>query len=763
MQSREISARKVTAGFAGWLAATNLLAWAAHTNGWLPFKALLFVSISLLPGVVLLRAMRIRLGTFSARILYGFGLGILVLMLSGLAANQILYAFGATRPLELAGELGTWNVVTALIIVTAAFSNRRPVRIKPPQPFPKTAWLLLGLTLLLPCLAIMGAFRLNNGGNALFAETTLCYAAALIVYVFLLRQRLPDGLLTWFVFVMGLTILLMTSLRGWNIVGHDIEREFRVFTLTNMHGRWNIGLDRDPYNACLSITILPQMFAKILNISGLMVFKIILQIIFAACPAVVFALLRQYASKLAALTGCMLFISYPTFINDSAMLTRQGVAYFFFALALLVITNHALRKRYKLLCLFCSAGVVLAHYSTTYMFVALFAIAVGCKLCFSWWQRWHERQAATTQVRTQAKPTVLSALFVVLLFLMAFAWYGRITATSGGLAITFRESLAKLPQIFSDDNKSADTSAALVFASNTTQSNLYQTYLTNSQQNRLFATPSAAQYVPALISDDMPLTSLGKKALAAHVNPSLVESARQNFAKVLQALALLGVVYTTYRFARKKPGALDVDFICLSLAGLFVLALLVIMPVLSVNYGVLRAFQQTLIFLLLPIMLLLSRLGNYVRAWMATAITTISVVVLFLLFTGFFAQALGGTSPTLSLDNSGIYYALYASPAADMQSFAWLQNHLPKASDVRAANFNRAAMVNPTYPFSNTAGILPSQITAKSFVYLDQSQVQSQKLYTYYQSSPLALSFPLDYYDQSKNEIYSTTSTRVYH
>jgi hypothetical protein len=80
---------------------------------------------------------------------------------------------------------------------------------------------------------------------------------------------------------------------------------------------------------------------------------------------------------------------------------------------------------------------------------------------------------------------------------------------------------------------------------------------------------------------------------------------------------------------------------------------------------------------------------------------------------------------------------------------------------VRAANFNRALMDDPGYPFSN-AGILPSQIGAGSFVYLDPAQVRSQKLYTYYQSSPIIMTFPLDYYAQSKNEIYSTEATRVY-
>jgi uncharacterized membrane protein len=463
--------------------------------------------------------------------------------------------------------------------------------------------------------------------------------------------------------------------------------------------------------------------------------------------------------------GALLFICYPTFINDSAMLTRQGIAYLFFALALLVISNKAQKIRYKLLFLLCALGAVLSHYSTAYMFVALFVIAVGCKLSLLWLQRPRRKpfRWRLQQTRAQRQVTVLSALFAVMLMLMTFAWYSQITATSGGLVTTLNQSFAGVPKIFSEDNKSSDTSTALLFAGGKSTANLYQSYLSGSEQTHAPVTdlPNAAQYFPTLVGDDMPLTALGQKALRAGIHPSLLAALRQNFAKVLQLLALAGVLYTSCRLLRRKSDALGIDFICLSLAGFIVLALMVIMPVLSENYGVLRAFQQILIFLLLPMVLLLARVARLLKTWMRTGLAALGMVLLFFLFTGFFAQLLGGTSATLSLDNGGLYYGLYASPEADVQSFVWLKQHVAKASDVRAANFNRALMHDPSYPFSHS-GILPSQIGESSYVYLDPAQVQTQKLYTYYQSSPLIMSFPLDYYDAAKNEIYSTSSTRIY-
>lgn len=754
----EISARKVAPGLICWLVASDaLVAIVQHTTWWIA-KPVLFLCLVFLPGVAVLRTLRIIPRSFSSGVLYSFGLSILVLMLSGLIANELLPLLGVARPLETWWALGIWNGVTLLIIALGYVTNTNMVRIKRwrIEKLSRLARLFIALSALLPIVAMAGAFRLNNGGDGLFALITLFFAAGLTCAAFLLRRRLPDGVLMWLIFSIGLSILLMTSLRGWDIVGHDIEREYSVYTLTHMHGLWNIALDRDPYNACLSITILPEMFSRLLDVSGLIVFKVLLQVIFAVCPVIVFVLLRRYVPKLAALTGSLLFLCYPTFINDSAMLTRQGVAYLFFALALLVILDNTQSKRHKFLFVLCSLGAILSHYSTAYMFVALFFGAVVCKMLIAWWH------ASRGQLLPDAmRKTVVSPLFALLLFAMTFIWYTQITATSGGLVVTLQKSFTSIPNLFSSDNKSADTSTALLFAGGRSQVDLYQSYLEHTPASSTTSLANAAQYAPTLRDDNLPLTPLGKQARAIGFDPAIISVLRQDFAKVLQVLALAGVLYVGYRLFSKKPQTLDPDFTCLSLAGVVVLALLVVLPVLSINYGVLRAFQQALIFLLLAIIILLVALARHLNRRVITSVTTTGILLLFLLFTGVFTQLLGGASPSLSLNNQGLYYGLYYSSRADTSSFAWLKAHVAKKQDVRAANFNRASMHDPNYPFARS-DILPLQVTPSSYVYLDPAQVTTQRAYIYYDSSPLIMTFPLGYYDEAKDEIFSTTSTRIY-
>jgi len=747
----------------GWLALADLLVWLAQlTNAW-PVQALTWLCLSFLPGVALLRLLRLQPRSVLEGILYSLGLSVLVLMLSGLAANQILWAVGIARPLELAGIWGFWNLVTIACIVAGLVVNRQVLhtgRAHWPK-VSKVTMLAWAGSLCVPFVAMFGAFRLNNGGDALVAETAIGAATVIIIYMFAFRNRLSNATLAWCIFAIGLSVLLMTALRGWDITGHDIMREFRVYTMTHVSGRWDIAAYRDPYNACLSITILPEVYAKLLHTSGLVVFKCILQILLAVCPVVIYVLLRRFVSKLGALVGCGLFISYPTFINDSAMLTRQGVAYLFFALALLVALHASREKVHKVLFVLCGLGVVLSHYSTSYMFVAIFGAALLCKFCTQRIRGWRMQWRGD-------KFSVLSPGMVVLLALATFLWYSQFTGTANGLMLTITRSVANIPHLLSADNKSADTSSALLLSTHKTQVDIYQSYLAQQPEvgNKV---AEAAQYTPQITADDIPTTPLGKHLDTVGTQPSVTADLRQNFAKLLQLLAALSVVYATYlsvfyatySFARKKPFTLPLDLMCLSVAGIVLLVAMVALPTLSLNYGVLRTFQQLLIFLVVPLVILLTRWGRLLQPRLRTLVATTSMAALFVLFSGLLAQVLGGVSAPLTLNNHGLYYGLYYTTTADLQAYSWMKAHIPANQDVRAAGFAKAIMHDPRYPFSKT-GILPTQKPTGTYVYLDQAQIVAHTFYVNYDGSPLITTFPVDYYSEWTNQLYSTPTTGVY-
>ena len=137
------------------------------------------------------------------------------------------------------------------------------------------------------------------------------------------------------------------------------------------------------------------------------------------------------------------------------------------------------------------------------------------------------------------------------------------------------------------------------------------------------------------------------------------------------------------------------------------------------------------------------------------------VLILFALFSGLIAQALGGVSAPITLNNRGLYYGLYYTTKADLQAYAWMKRKISPQADVRAASFSKAIMHDPKFPFFKT-GILPLQKPEKAYVYLDQAQTVANKFYVYHEGDPLITTFPVQYYEDQTNKLYSTTTTGVY-
>ena len=183
---------------------------------------------------------------------------------------------------------------------------------------------------------------------------------------------------------MGLACLFTTSLRSWYITGHDIEKEFYVFQLTNTHHIWNMAFYQDPYNACLSITILPTILTNLLPIQDMYVYKIIFQIIFAISSILVFYIIKNYTIPIFAFLSAFFYMSFPTFFNDMPMLNRQEIGFIFFGLVLymMLLPELSLSIRKILFVIFAFSAAV-SHYSTNFVLLGLITFVYGLTLIIS--------------------------------------------------------------------------------------------------------------------------------------------------------------------------------------------------------------------------------------------------------------------------------------------------------------------------------------------------------------------------------------------
>ena len=63
---------------------------------------------------------------------------------------------------------------------------------------------------------------------------------------------------------------------------------FRSFRLSDGAQHWQMGALPSAYNACLSVTILPTVLAQALGLPGTVVFKVLLQLVFALVPVLTY-------------------------------------------------------------------------------------------------------------------------------------------------------------------------------------------------------------------------------------------------------------------------------------------------------------------------------------------------------------------------------------------------------------------------------------------------------------------------------------------
>jgi uncharacterized membrane protein len=199
------------------------------------------------------------------------------------------------------------------------------------------------------------------------------------------------------------------------------------------------------------------------------------------------------------------------------------------------------------------------------------------------------------------------------------------------------------------------------------------------------------------------------------------------------------------------------QYLLLCVGSLFLLALITVLPAISIEYGVLRMFQQLLFVISLPIVLGLNSTLFFVKEQRRILIIGVIVVTFFLNLTGFVSHLTGDYYPQMTLDNAGVYYDEYYVHRADIVAIAWLAenevNNNPIVADPRALNMLL------TYGDINALNEnFPSLITKKAYVYTQVSNNTigsvSHNTINYNSDRP--------FLDQYKNLIYSNGDITIY-
>lgn len=376
-----------------------------------------FIYLIFVPGIIILRILKLhKLGNIET-LLYAVGLSIATLMFMGLFMNTVYPFFGISGPISSTPLIIT---ISAVVLGLCCISYKRDKDFCDPRFIeikdivsPPTLFLCL-----IPFLAIFGTYLVNFHHNNILLMFLIIILALIVVLVGF-DKFIPKKLYPFAVFIIAISLLFHRSLISSYVWGWDIHLEYYLCNLVKMNAVWDSAIPMS-YNAMLSIVMVAPIFSNICKMALTGVFKIIYPLIFALVPLGLYQVFQKQTNDKIAFFSCFFFMSVFVFYTEMLALARQQIAEFFLVLLMLLMVNKNMdgMKKAGLLITF-AFSLVVSHYGLSYLF--MFSLIVIWGMFFL--NKWHKNQDVVIG-------TISTSKFIVLYITFALTWYMCVSSSS---------------------------------------------------------------------------------------------------------------------------------------------------------------------------------------------------------------------------------------------------------------------------------------------------------------------------------------------
>lgn len=377
-----------------------------------------FIYVSFLPGMLILRIIKMKMKSIWAELCFSVGLSIAFFMFVGLAVNGLYPFFGVSQPLSTIPILVTLSAVLLLLTFVSRNTVSRVHSFSLPSAKKVVQVVLLAS---IPFLAIFGAISANTWILLLMIVAIAVLAVVAIFY----RKSMPSEFYPIAILIMAISLIFQVEFVSKNLFGWDVFGEFYVFKLTVTNSLWNPALSIQDYvlanyNSMLSLTILPTIYSELLNIPGEWIFKIVYFLLYAFVPLSIYQMYKQDFGKSTAFLSAFYFVLFPRFYGEEK---RQIIGELFLVLLIFTILNRNIipRKKQFLLIVF-GAALVTSHYSISFLF--LFCIL------FAWAIASVKGKLSTTKTNLGQRK-IISARFLLLMLVLNISWYALVSPSIG--------------------------------------------------------------------------------------------------------------------------------------------------------------------------------------------------------------------------------------------------------------------------------------------------------------------------------------------
>lgn len=390
-------------------------------------QATAFIYLTFIPGILILRVLKIHNLDATRTLLYSVGLSIAFVMFVGLFTNSFLHLLNVSQPMS------TWTLTVTLAIFVMILcgmvyvrdrgfqsSGLTPFEIKD---FLSPSYLFL---MLLPLLAVLGAFLIHfHQSNILWLTVLLLIALVPALVVF--DKFIPPRAYPLAIVMMTLSLVLPTMLVSNYPLAYNNDFEFYHLGLVINNGYWDSSLPHVIYSA-LSIVMLGPIYALILNINMIWLPKVIYPLFYPMLPLAVFAIYREQMDAKKAFLSVFFFLSMFSLWSLIILLRRVLFGELFFALLILLMVDDKLtsfQKTFLSIIFVLSLGVT--YYGVAYIGLAFFFIAwlllVLMRSDMS--NHWQSVTGKGREANSQAVPagSRISVILITLWAVFTLAWY----------------------------------------------------------------------------------------------------------------------------------------------------------------------------------------------------------------------------------------------------------------------------------------------------------------------------------------------------
>ncbi|MCX8008930.1 MAG: DUF2206 domain-containing protein [Patescibacteria group bacterium] len=702
-----------------------------------------------LPGFLLINMLKISLRSKTELMLLSIATSLSFLLFTGLFLNTMLPAVGIQTPLARDRLMFFYIPIIFVFSGFALFRNKIDLKFF----VPRISWVsIFGffVPLCLLFLGILGAHVMNTKGSNVVTLWCIGFCVLFVAFVSI-YQRFRLFVYPWAIFCISAALLLLYSLRSNHIIGWDIHLEYLVFQLTDQNKQWLLSRLHNPYNSCLSITILPTIFSSLLNINPEYIYKVIFQLLFALTPVGIYTVIKRFVGyPIIAFLSAVVFIFQTWFMLQMTSLIRQQVAFFFFSLLLLILFHHELSKRQRWgLLLILGSGMIVSHYSTAYIWVGLLGLYGIARVVFQ----------NVVKFRFHRESVVSIPVFCFFL-IGTLTWNVLLTRTTQNVSGVIGDIRQEFGKIFSLEFYKQRLDQLLFRQIDFNDPRLIQEVYNKRSEDYRTLYDDLELYDPSTYREYVPYPV---KSIKIPSFSPIIEAIANRMSQLVKILVVLlfPSIGLFILFLRRHNVSIIHDYVLFGFCMLVLIGLLLFLPGMQKAYNLTRLHLQSLFFLGLPTVLGGIVLFKHLKIRFPAFAVAFSLGVFFFFTSGAVYQFAGGEAFE-HLNNFGNSFDKFYVFDGEVSAARWLREHYNGRDIIYADIVANARLYSFAMIHTAIYDVFPSTIDKNAYVFASGANILRGRAFASYDIDFISYAYPLDFLNNQKNILYANPYARIY-